>query len=316
MFHRKLDKQKAGKPIEARTINRVIELAERLANIRVSPPLAMIDLPSGPLIYTNPQQSTDLYIQLGGISNTTFGGYAWQGVRWNNALTITAKGSGYSAGNVTFSPTYASGTDAPTATYEVDATTGAVILVNVTHAGSNMTALTASVSGGSGATLSCILNEGSLIGGGWVDISGLSGGVGANDSHGNPTPGDLAYEASGLLSLGARVADSGGHYWHEATYPAVRDAGGRLLFFCRSTILAKTKTISSYPATANVFYGMEPIEISNTTVSEGASGTITNLGTTFYAYNFGSTVPPTGTYVVCGMVSSASGPFFAFRYDA
>lgn len=262
------------------------------------------------------------YIQITGTANATFGGYSWQQVAWRPALYVTAAGTGYSSGTVTFTPTYASGSDAPTATYDVDATTGALIVVNITHAGSKMAALTASVSGGSGATLACILDQGALTGGGWIDF-GASGAVGANDSHGNPTPGDLAYEASGVTSLGARVADSGGYYYHEAVYPAVRDAGGRLLFFCSASVLAKTKAISAYPSSVNVFYGMEPLEISGSSspgaaglAVEGASALISGLGTTFYAYNFGTSVPPVGSYLVCGMVASAYGPFWAFRYDA
>lgn len=51
MFHRKLERQQAGKPITARTLNRIMDLLEKVANIRVSPPLAMSDTATGPHIY-------------------------------------------------------------------------------------------------------------------------------------------------------------------------------------------------------------------------------------------------------------------------
>lgn len=51
MFHRKLERQQPGKPIAARTLNRIMDLLERIANLRVSPPLAMMDSTGGPLLY-------------------------------------------------------------------------------------------------------------------------------------------------------------------------------------------------------------------------------------------------------------------------
>lgn len=273
------------------------------------------------------------YIQITGVADSTFGGYGWQEVAWRSALYLTDVGSGYLSTDtltVNFSGSGISGYALPTATADpapnaVAPDGGGVGVVNIVTPGHGLTSLSATITGGSGsgATLACILDGGALTGGGWVDVSGSAGAVGANDSHGNHTPGDLAYEASGNTSLGARIADSGGHYYHEATYPAVRNAGGRLLFFCSSSVLAKTKTISVYPSTANVFYGMEPLEITGSAspggagiAVEGTSALISGLGTTFYAYNFGTAVPTVGSYVVCGMVASAYGPFWAFRYDS
>lgn len=51
MFHRKLERQKVGQPITARCLNQIMDLLEKVANIRVTAPLAMTDTASGPLIY-------------------------------------------------------------------------------------------------------------------------------------------------------------------------------------------------------------------------------------------------------------------------
>lgn len=51
MFHRKLERQKSGQPIVARTLNQIMDLVERVANLRVAAPLAMTDTASGPQIY-------------------------------------------------------------------------------------------------------------------------------------------------------------------------------------------------------------------------------------------------------------------------
>lgn len=102
MFHRKLDRQDAGKPITARTLNRIMELLEKVANLRVSPPLALADTPAGPQIYLN-----------------TAPIWAWG----------TTPSGGYSGGNIS-AP--ASNTNAMTL-YPIPGNTSATISVSVTY---------------------------------------------------------------------------------------------------------------------------------------------------------------------------------------
>jgi hypothetical protein len=69
------------------------------------------------------------------------------------------------------------------------------------------------------------------------------------------------------------------------------------------TVLAVTKTITTYPTAAGKFFACETRKILGTE-TEGSSGTGTNCGDTFYAYlPAGRTVPASGTEVVCERVA-------------
>lgn len=79
---------------------------------------------------------------------------------------------------------------------------------------------------------------------------------------------------------------------------------------CGVTVLAKTKTVSSYPTVAARYYACETQEVVGTE-SEGGTATLVTLGDTFYALNLGSAVPPTTTYVICTFVAHR----WVFRWD-
>jgi hypothetical protein len=66
-------------------------------------------------------------------------------------------------------------------------------------------------------------------------------------------------------------------------------SGGRAL-------LAKTKTVTTYPTVANRFYACE-IQGLLGTEAEGSTGTLA-AGRTVYAYNLGATIPASGTQVL------------------
>lgn len=308
---------KVGEGITADLLNSLIDEQRRWRKARGDGTIVVDcadSLTSPPLFRATAQSSSSsFYIQIG-PANATFGGYPWNQVQFRQSLTLTNRGHDYTTASVSFSTT-GTGATAPTATIDVKSD-GTLSRPNVVTPGSKMATCTASISGdGSGATLDCILDQGQLLGGGWIR-SGRTGGVGANDVFGHPTPGDLAYESSGCQHL--IDSDTGtGDTWHSAVYPAVRDAGsGKLLFFCNSSFLARTKIISSYPTTANVFYGMETLFLVGGAPSEGSLGSTGGGGNTFYAYNIGSTAPPSGSLVICTVLPSNLGPFFAFRYDA
>ena len=64
-------------------------------------------------------------------------------------------------------------------------------------------------------------------------------------------------------------------------------------------VLAKTKTITTYPTSAGVFFACQTVKVLGTE-TEGDPGSITAVGDTFYAYlPTGRTVPASGTLVLC-----------------
>ena len=69
------------------------------------------------------------------------------------------------------------------------------------------------------------------------------------------------------------------------------------------SVLAVTKTLTSYPTSAGKFFACETRAILGTE-SEGASGAGTNLGDTFFAYlPVGAPIPASGSEVTCSRVA-------------
>ena len=77
-----------------------------------------------------------------------------------------------------------------------------------------------------------------------------------------------------------------------------------------ATLVAQTKTVTTYPSTAMSFYACETAQVFGTEV-EGGAGTVTAGSSTFYALNLGSRVPPSGTKILTTYVSNR----WVFRYD-
>ena len=77
------------------------------------------------------------------------------------------------------------------------------------------------------------------------------------------------------------------------------------------TVLACTKVLSRYPTVAQSFFACQPLILLGAE-SEGGSGAVTEVNTTFLALNLGSTVPPVGTEVLVTFTGSR----WVFRYDA
>ena len=112
-----------------------------------------------------------------------------------------------------------------------------------------------------------------------------------------PTPAGGYDEAMRLRIGDAEVA--------AALARAVEDGHGS------ATILAKTVTVSSYPTAAASFFGCQPVSVLGAE-AEGGPGSLTVITQTFYALNLGSTVPSSGTYVLC----TFTGNRWVFRYDS
>jgi hypothetical protein len=79
---------------------------------------------------------------------------------------------------------------------------------------------------------------------------------------------------------------------------------------CAQSMAAQTVAISSYPGTANVFYGVQALVVTGTE-TEGSAATTTGSGAKFLAYNLGTHVPPQGTQVLIQRVNWR----WVFRYD-
>ncbi len=80
--------------------------------------------------------------------------------------------------------------------------------------------------------------------------------------------------------------------------------------YASAALVGVTTVVSSYPTTANVYFGVAP-GICTSTETEGGVGTITNYGSTILALNVGTQIPSQGT-TVC--VHSVGGRW-VFRYD-
>ena len=75
-------------------------------------------------------------------------------------------------------------------------------------------------------------------------------------------------------------------------------------------LVAQTKTIATYPTTAQAFYACTPLVVLGPEV-EGGPATL-NLGSsTFFSLNLGSAVPPVGTNILTTFVDNR----WVFRYD-
>ncbi len=75
-------------------------------------------------------------------------------------------------------------------------------------------------------------------------------------------------------------------------------------------MVAQTKSISSYPTAANRFFACAPAGVLGPEV-EGGPGTVSTTGSTFFALNLGTAVPPSGTNVLCTYTRYR----WVFRYD-
>jgi hypothetical protein len=76
------------------------------------------------------------------------------------------------------------------------------------------------------------------------------------------------------------------------------------------SLVAQTKTFSSYPTAAQVFYACSPLTVLGTEV-EGGPAILTTGSSTFFSLNLGSAIPPVGTNVLATFVDNR----WIFRYD-
>jgi len=79
-----------------------------------------------------------------------------------------------------------------------------------------------------------------------------------------------------------------------------------------AVMVARTTTVSSYPAAAQAYYGVVPQTVFGAE-AEGAPGSVNDSpgAPIAYALNLGGAVPPVGTLVLCSHV----GHRWVFRYD-
>jgi hypothetical protein len=78
-----------------------------------------------------------------------------------------------------------------------------------------------------------------------------------------------------------------------------------------TSLLARTKTLNSYPMTAQCYFACEPLAVLGTEVENGP-GIVSGNSTTFFALNLGSTTPTVGAQIVVTYVGNR----WVFRYDA
>ena len=80
---------------------------------------------------------------------------------------------------------------------------------------------------------------------------------------------------------------------------------------CSAASVLLTFTETTYPTTAATTYATHPVTILGDD-TEGAAATLTaDTAVTIYALNLGSTVPPSGTYVL----GHQAGGRWGFRWD-
>jgi hypothetical protein len=75
-------------------------------------------------------------------------------------------------------------------------------------------------------------------------------------------------------------------------------------------LLAQTRTISSYPRSAQQFFACSPLTVFGLEV-EGGTGSLSVEAGTFFGLNLGSAVPPVGTILLATFVENR----WVFRYD-
>ena len=88
------------------------------------------------------------------------------------------------------------------------------------------------------------------------------------------------------------------------------DRAGDLALFASAAKMVTTVAVVSYPAGANVYFGVVENMLTGSE-AEGAAPTITPIGATIYAYNVGTVNPPLGT----DLVIHSTGGRWTFRYD-
>jgi hypothetical protein len=235
-----------------------------------------------------PRAATPTWLMVAGAAGID-GGYPWQALVEVPLIQVTAGGSGY-----TFANASASGGGG----------TGPVVLdVRLGAPGSpqegKVVAITAPTDGSGFSTTSpdatvAISGDGSgaaavVQGQAWVP----TGDVVSSD--------DLAYEATGCRSVPAMgtVASPGSPSVAVAADPlvAARSPSGRLLFFSRPVVVAKTTAIGTYPSGGSKFYAVVPQVLSGAE-AEGQPGAFAPLSSAFFALNIGTGTPPVGSPVV------------------
>ena len=80
--------------------------------------------------------------------------------------------------------------------------------------------------------------------------------------------------------------------------------------FGSPSLVANTKTIQTYPTTAQKFYACVPQTVLGKEV-EGGAGVLTPGQATFFAFNLGTATPPEGTSILATFVESR----WVFRFD-
>lgn len=74
-------------------------------------------------------------------------------------------------------------------------------------------------------------------------------------------------------------------------------------------IVGRTTTLVSYPASANVYFALNPVTVLGAE-TEGGAALLSYGSNHFMALNLGSIVPPNGTNVLCTYVGNR----WVFRY--
>lgn len=94
-----------------------------------------------------------------------------------------------------------------------------------------------------------------------------------------------------------------------ARLDALGDCGGAT---GAAAMLVTTTTVDMYPTTAGAFYATSPTELDGDEVEGGSATPTVDATQTVFAWNAGSTVPPTGSKVII----EAVGGRWVFRWDS
>jgi hypothetical protein len=78
-----------------------------------------------------------------------------------------------------------------------------------------------------------------------------------------------------------------------------------------SSYLGTTTQVQTYPTSAGAYYGLNPTTVSGDAYEGGPATYSTDSSKLLYAYNVGSSVPPSGTRVLVHQVGGRA----TFRYD-
>jgi len=96
----------------------------------------------------------------------------------------------------------------------------------------------------------------------------------------------------------------------QAIASSALDRSGDLDTYASSAAIVQTTTVMTYPTNAAGYYACAPQQLTGSIV-EGGAATYSAYGSTLYALNVGSQIPPVGTYLVVHSV----GGRWAFRFD-